>query len=316
MRPPAKPSLASEPGGCGIRGLQLSLWDEAVAVAPSAPPNDARRSNRPLTWRSSESPQALEEPPHRPALPNEALSDVFDRVFRRLRPGDHSPRFHASFRTFTGLRSVIHIKGKNNIQAELSDLLTEASPLVLEAIAEILITRVFRLRTSREARECYKAWANSPAVVRRVDEIRRERGRKRLLLPQGSYFDLSRIFEDLNRRFFAGQIGPVRIGWSPNRSRTMLGHYDDSHRTITITRWLDGPRVPRYVVEYLVFHEMLHVRFPVERRNHRRVVHSAAFCAAERGFPDYARAARWLRNGGKTGGAVGDEPPWQGVPSI
>lgn len=316
MRPPAKPSLASEPGDGGIRGLQLSLWDEVVAVASPAPPKGAgRRANGLPTWRPSESPQTLEEPRHHPALPNEALSDVFDRVFRRLRPGDHSPRFHASFRAFTGLRSVIHIKGKNNVQAELSDLLTEASPLVLEAIAEILITRVFRLRTSREARECYKAWANSPAVVRRVDEIRRERGRKRLLLPRGRHFDLTRVFDDLNRRFFAGQIGPVRIGWSPNRSRTMLGHYDDSHRTITITRWLDGPRVPRYVVEYLVFHEMLHARFPVERKNHRRVVHSAAFCAAERSFPDYARAARWLR-GGKTGGPVADEPPWQGVPSI
>lgn len=200
-----------------------------------------------------------------------------------------------SFRRFTGLRSAIRTPRKNFIEAQLSDLLEEAPPLVLEAIAEILITRLFGMRTSREADECYKAWAASQPVVRRTEEIRRLRGRKRLLPPQGSCFNLKAVFDDLNHRFFGGELGGVRIGWSPNRSRTMLGHYDSSHRTITVTRWLDGRRVPRYVVEYLVFHEMLHARFPVEHRNHRRVVHSKAFREAEREFPDYNRAIRWLR---------------------
>jgi hypothetical protein len=193
------------------------------------------------------------------------------------------------------LRSAIRTPRKNFIEAQLSDLLEEAPPLVIEALAEVLITRLFGMRTSREAQECYKAWAGSLPVVRRVEEIRRQRGRKRLLPPQGSFFNLKAVFDDLNLRFFSGELERVRIGWSPNRSRTMLGHYDSSHRTITVTRWLDGGRVPRYVVEYLVFHEMLHARFPVEHRNHRRVVHPKAFREAERAFPHYSQAIRWLR---------------------
>jgi hypothetical protein len=200
-----------------------------------------------------------------------------------------------SFRPFTGLRSAIRTLRKNHIEAHLSDLLQEAPPLVIEALAEILITRLFRMRTSREAHECYKAWAASLPVVRRVEEIHRQRGRKRLLAPQGSFFNLKAVLDDLNHRFFGGELGIVGIGWSPNRSRTMLGHYDSSHRTITVTRWLDRRSVPRYVVEYLVFHEMLHARFPVEHRNHRRVVHSQDFRQAERSFPHYSRAIRWLR---------------------
>jgi predicted metal-dependent hydrolase len=49
------------------------------------------------------------------------------------------------------------------------------------------------------------------------------------------------------------------------------------------------------LVEYLMFHEMLHMRYPVERVGHRRVVHSRAFRQAEKRFPHYERARRRLR---------------------
>jgi hypothetical protein len=270
-------------------GLQLNLWDEAPRAAI---PALARVADQPLEPAPIRTPgPSLEQP----AAHQGTLAEVFARVFRRLGPRPVTPSFKVSFRRFTGLRSAIRTPRKNFIEAQLSDLLEEAPPLVLEALAEILITRLFGMTTSREAHECYRAWAGSLPIVRRVEEIRRLRGRKRLLPPQGSCFNLKAVFDDLNRRFFGEDLGAVRIGWSPNRSRTMLGHYDSSHRTITVTRWLDGRRVPRYVVEYLVFHEMLHARFPVEHCNHRRVVHSKAFREAEREFPHYHRAIRWLR---------------------
>lgn len=240
------------------------------------------------------------------------LNAAFARVFRRLQLRPETPAFHASFQRFTGLRSTIRVKSSHAIEVRLSDLLEGARPLVLEALAEILLTRLYRRRTSREARECYQAWAHSPVMLRLTEDVRRRRGRKLLLPPRGRRFDLKEIFADLNRRFFAGEIEGVRIGWSPNRSRTMLGHYDSSHRTITITRWLDAARVPRYVVEYLVFHEMLHARIPVEHRNHRRVVHSPEFLAKERAFPEYVRATRWLRAGRR--GRAG-EASWEALPS-
>jgi predicted metal-dependent hydrolase len=78
-------------------------------------------------------------------------------------------------------------------------------------------------------------------------------------------------------------------------SRTILGHYDSAHATIIISRVLDSPTVPSYLVEYLVYHEMLHIRYPVERRGHRRVVHSQEFRAAEKKFPRYEQVRRKLR---------------------
>ena len=279
--------------------IQLGLWDN-TAAAPA--PSEA-------SPRLVKAARALPVESERPA--KRIVSDpggCFARTYRRLRLPLPEPRFHVSFRHFTGLRSAIRVKDRNTIEAQLSDLLQEASPVVLDAIAEILITRLFRKRTSREANECYKAWSSSPAVAERIEEIRRQRGRKRLAHPQGKHFNLRNIFDDLNARFFSGRIQVERIGWSPNRSRRMLGHYDSSHRSITVTRWLDGRTVPRYVVEYLVYHEMLHAEFPVERKNQRRVVHSRAFREAERSFPDYERAARWLKDGWRSKGKAETSP--------
>lgn len=274
--------------------IQLGFWDNRAAESASSEAAGRRLARAART---------LAVEPERPAkLIASDPAGCFARTYRRLRLSLPEPRFHVSFRHFTGLRCAIRVKDRNTIEAQLSDLLEEASPVVIDAIAEILITRLFRKRTSREANECYQAWSSSPAVAQRIEEIRRERGRKRLAHPQGKHFNLRNIFDDLNARFFSGRIQVERIGWSPKRSRRMLGHYDSSHRTITVTRWLDGRTVPRYVVEYLVYHEMLHAEFPVERRNHRRVVHSQAFREAERSFPDYERAACWLKDGWRTKG--------------
>jgi hypothetical protein len=129
----------------------------------------------------------------------------------------------------------------------------------------------------------------------RIDAVRRERGSVRLLPSQGQQHNLREIFDALNRRFFRGRLKPQRLGWTLQRSRTLLGHYDSAHATISISRWLDSPRVPRAVVEYVVFHEALHMRYPVERNGSRRVVHSRAFREAEKKFPKYEQIRRRLK---------------------
>jgi predicted metal-dependent hydrolase len=103
------------------------------------------------------------------------------------------------------------------------------------------------------------------------------------------------IFSRLNRQFFEGKLPRLRLGWTPRDSRSILGHYDSAHRTISVSRWLDRPSVPQQVVEYLVFHEMLHVLYPITRRGQRRVVHPPEFLAAEKKFPQHEAARRWLK---------------------
>lgn len=235
-----------------------------------------------------------EAPAVLPREPGPGLKGIFERVFHRLGFRRPVPVFEATFRPFAGLRSSIHLRNQV-ARVNISDVLEPAPSLVLEALAEILLAPLFRRRASREARECYMAYVFKPAVRRRIESARRRRGFKRLLPPRGKRFDLEKIFADLNKRHFAGQIPALRLGWTPRRSRTVLGHYDSAHRTISISRWLDSPGLPKFLVEYVVFHEMLHARYPVARRGHLRVVHSAAFRAAEKTFPKYAEARRHLK---------------------
>jgi hypothetical protein len=219
---------------------------------------------------------------------------LFERVFRRLEIDRPAPEFEVTFYPYTGLRSTIHLR-KNHVRVRISDLMLEAPPLVLDALAEILVAKLFRKPPSREARECYKAYILKDATVRRIEESLRMRGRKRQRPARGVHYDLDEVFDLLNGRYFSNALTKPRLGWSPVRSKRMLGHYDSAHHSITISRLLDSPKVPRYLVEYLMFHEMLHITYPVERNGHRRVVHSAEFRRAEKQFPHYQQACRRLK---------------------
>jgi hypothetical protein len=225
-----------------------------------------------------------------PHLPEHA----FMRAYRRLGLRRLALEFQVEYRAFTGLRSNICLQG-NRVRVRISDVLQGAPALVLEALAEILLAQLFRRQASLEARECYLAYVCDPEVRRRANEIHRARGCVRLLPARGRHFDLEEVFASVNQRYFQGELAPCRIGWSARHSRSVLGRYDSVHETITINKSLDSASVPRQVVEYLVFHEMLHIRFPLERRGARRVIHSHAFREAERKFPGYRQVRERLK---------------------
>ena len=75
-----------------------------------------------------------------------------------------------------------------------------------------------------------------------------------------------------------------------------LGHHDAAHETIVISKSLDDRKVPRFVVEYVVFHEMLHIIHPAKIQNGRRYHHSPAFRRDEKKFAFYEESEKWIEN--------------------
>ena len=118
------------------------------------------------------------------------------------------------------------------------------------------------------------------------------------LSPRGRVHDLADIYGVLNARWFENRI-QARIGWgrksAGGRRRSIkMGVYFHDHRIIRIHPALDDERVPRYFVEMVVFHEMLHQIFPPSSDGEgRRTVHGPEFRAAERRYPGYERARAW-----------------------
>lgn len=119
------------------------------------------------------------------------------------------------------------------------------------------------------------------------------------LEPVGKYFDLQDLFESLNEKYFQGGI-TAKIGWgrmpAKRRRRSIrLGVYDHQTREIRIHPALDRVEVPKFFVEFIVFHEMLHQLFPSSNGPGRRVHHPRAFRDREKAFPLYDTAIRWER---------------------
>lgn len=126
------------------------------------------------------------------------------------------------------------------------------------------------------------------------------RQRTLVVRPQGQHFDLKAIYGELNRAYFANRV-QARITWSrraPKRPRASIrfGSYDARTRLIRIHPLLDQPFVPRYVVENVVFHEMLHQLIPGRRLNGRWSLHPPEFRQAEQHYPHHRQAEQWKRH--------------------
>ncbi len=136
-------------------------------------------------------------------------------------------------------------------------------------------------------------------IARQQVLIRSVATRAAALESRGQCFDLQELFEHVNALYFQKQV-EARIGWGRNtgkrrRKSIRLGVYDHKAREIRIHPALDRPDVPRFFVEFIVFHEMLHQLFPSGRDTGRHIHHPRAFRERERTFPKYAAAMAWER---------------------
>jgi hypothetical protein len=219
---------------------------------------------------------------------------IFEQEYRALRPRAPMPPFLVRFRRYTTLRTQIRLKD-GKLEVSLSDLLEGAPEPVIRAIAHILLAKIYKKDIDPAHELRYKRFVYSPAVTRQTELVRGNRGSKRFFGPEGHYYNLDEVFDSLNTRFFGGLLGRPELTWSEGHSRRALGHYDAAHNTIVVSRVFDRPSSPRYAVEYLLYHEMLHLKHPVKMKGLRRCVHPREFKAEEALFPQLAEALAFLK---------------------
>jgi predicted metal-dependent hydrolase len=224
----------------------------------------------------------------------EQLLRIFQEVYRDLRPQAPLPDLAVEFYSFANINNTIRLR-RGKLLVRISDLLEGAPEPVLRALAHILLAKMYRQTVERTQAARYRRYVSRQEIRSRVHLVRQLRGRKRLHTAQGHCYDLEAIFDHLNARFFHGLLGQPRMSWSQNGARRMLGHYDPAHNAIIISRVFDQASIPRYVVEYIVYHEMLHLKHPVRLHGGRRCVHSAEFRAEEKRFPHLHDARTFLK---------------------
>ncbi len=222
------------------------------------------------------------------------IQRLFEEEYRSLRPRAPMPLLEIRFRRFTSLNTTIRLR-QGRVHVHLSDLLEGAPESVLRAIAHILLAKLYRKPLDAAHTARYRRFASSESVMRQTEMIRQSRGRKKMLGARGQHYDLEEVFESLNARFFHGLMGRPLLTWSGHVAKRSLGHYDPAHNTIVVSRVFDRKNTPRFAIEYLLYHEMLHLKHPVKVRRGRRCVHPREFQAEERLFPELERAQQYLK---------------------
>ena len=219
---------------------------------------------------------------------------IFQQSYRELRPRAPMPEFQVQFFAFANVNNTIRLRD-GQILARLSDLLEGAPDSVLYAIAHILLAKLYRKPIAGSHAVRYRKYVASHEIASKAHLIRQMRGRKRISSANGHRFNLEEIFDELNTLYFHGLLGKPQLTWSLSDSRSSLGHYDPAHNTIVVSRIFDRESIPRFALEYLLFHEMLHLKHPVKLRGSKRCVHPPEFQAEEKSFPHYEQAKKFLK---------------------
>jgi hypothetical protein len=225
------------------------------------------------------------------AVPGGAI--IFQRLYTRLGCQGRPPHFVVEFYPYANLMHTIRIK-EETACVRISDVLRGAPLVVFEAAAAILLSRIYRRRAPRELLAAYRQYTVSPPTRRRINKLRGARGRRVEGGPCGAIYDLAPMFTKLNRRYFGGRMHRPRLGWSPRTWRTQFGCFDPALDQIVMNRWLDRAAVPRYAVEYVLFHEMLHVKHPLRAARCGIEAHSLGFRMEEKRYVNYERARKFL----------------------
>jgi len=220
-------------------------------------------------------------------------AQIFQRLYTRLGCNGRPPQFTVKFYPYANLMHTIRLKD-DAADVRLSDVLRGAPLGIFEAAAAILLGRLYRRRAPKELLLSYRRYIVAPRTRSRMAGLRSKRGRRVNTGSQGSVYDLAAMFTKLNRRYFGARLHRPQLGWSTRTWRTQFGCFDPALDQIVLSRWLDRAAVPAYAVEYVLFHEMLHVKHPLRAARCGLEAHSLQFRQEEKQYANYRRARKFL----------------------
>jgi predicted metal-dependent hydrolase len=212
------------------------------------------------------------------------------QTYNRTRP---IPDIEVRFYPYIGINHTIRVRD-GVVFVRIAEI-CRAMPLTAQkALAFILVAKLLRKKVPLEAREIYSNFIKRQEIRALATENKRARGRKILSSANGDFYNLDEIFARLNRDYFQNKLPKPVLSWSARKTYRILGHHDSTHETVIISKSLDDKKVPPFVVEFVVFHEMLHIFHPTEHRNGRRFNHTPQFRRNERKYIYFEEAESWI----------------------
>lgn len=170
-----------------------------------------------------------------------------------------------------------------------------------EVLAALLCAALLHKRARGEAEESLRKvrrFADSQAYTDLLQALELE-DQPGNLFGRGRHFDLEAVFGRVNAAYFQSHLPRPRLTWNQTLTRHKLGHYQPATDTIMVSISLDHPEVPEYVIDFVMYHEMLHKKLGILENNGRYYAHTREFRAAEQEFQQYLEAQEFLRQIGQ-----------------
>jgi len=213
---------------------------------------------------------------------NSAQRDFFNKKYKKI---------EVDFHNFRSLKHTVEWTPWR-IKIKVNEHFRRAPDNIIKLLAIILLAKVYQVKVGRDIRSDYNNYVESLKEYLPVKKHNSLDAYK----SKGERFDLVKIFDQLNALYFENKLRLPILGWSRKKSYWRLGFYDMDRNLLVISRVFDQRGVPDEVVKYLVYHEMLHIHFPFERKNGRRKIHPPEFRRTEKKFPRYQDIQNWLKS--------------------
>jgi hypothetical protein len=111
----------------------------------------------------------------------------------------------------------------------------------------------------------------------------------------GRVYDLQEVFDRVNANYFNRKMEQPRLTWNRTITARKLGHYQPQTDTVMISITLDQPNIPAYLIDFIMYHELLHKKLGVQQLNGRRYAHNKKFRDEERKYLEYAKAQEFMQ---------------------
>ena len=199
--------------------------------------------------------------------------------------------------SFAQYRELKHTWNSRNgdIEFKISDYLVGAPEDVQRSLAWYLLSRAHGRECLNSEEKPYLEYVRSNELWSEKRETYLSRAKNLSIVPRGDVRDLESVFEYVNSCYFSGRLEDPELAWVDESPLSRFGFYFGPLNLLAANKILDSERVPRYVLEFVMYHELLHHVDAGNGRTRRRVHHTTEFRKQEKAFSHYEDAERWLR---------------------
>ena len=183
----------------------------------------------------------------------ETIEKYYTQAFEIFDKHRTPPEIEVAFYPYVGINHTIRVRN-GRVFVRIAEICRDLPASAQRALALILVAKLYRRRVPAAARDVYSAAVSTEEYRVRAVVNKRKHGRKVVTTAKGAVYNLEKIFDSLNMAYFGGSLPKPTLTWSARKTYRILGHHDSTHKTIVVSKSLDSAKVPKHVVEFIVFH--------------------------------------------------------------